>query len=225
MPKHVRGRPGLRRRRIVIASGLSAAGPRGVVRLGVLNLPCALGKGGRRTCKREGDGATPIGCWNLVRVLYRADRIVRPVTRLPVKAIGRNDGWCDAPTDRNYNRLVRLPYEASAESLWRTDHLYDVVVVLTTTRAPRVAWRRQRDFHAYREGRLRTDRGLYRAAARASASLLQQLCGAARTVSRVALKKSARSGTPGAVSTYRGSGVLEEAARPDGAQASPHIAQ
>ena len=138
MPKHVRGRPGLRRRRIVIASGLSAAGPRGVVRLGVLNLPCALGKGGRRTCKREGDGATPIGCWNLVRVLYRADRIVRPVTRLPVKAIGRNDGWCDAPTDRNYNRFVRLPYEASAESLWRTDHLYDVVVVLSHNTTPRV---------------------------------------------------------------------------------------
>ena len=117
MLKHARGRPGLHRRRIVIASGLSAAGPRGVVRLGVLNLPCALGKGGRRTRKREGDGATPIGCWKLVRVLYRADRVKRPATSLPVKAIGRNDGWCDAPADRNYNRFVRLPYGASADSL------------------------------------------------------------------------------------------------------------
>ena len=138
MLKHARRWPGLRRRRIVIVSGLSAAAPRGVVRLGVLNLPCALGKRGRRTRKLEGDGATPIGCWKLVRVLYRADRIMRPATRLPVKSIGRNDGWCDDPTDRNYNRFVRLPYGASAESLWRTDHLYDVVVVLSHNTTPRV---------------------------------------------------------------------------------------
>jgi L,D-peptidoglycan transpeptidase YkuD (ErfK/YbiS/YcfS/YnhG family) len=138
MLKHAPGRSGLRRRRIVTASGLSAAAPRGVVRLGVLNLPCALGKRGRRTRKLEGDGATPIGCWKLVRVLYRADRIRRPATRLPVKSIGRSDGWCDAPADRNYNRFVRLPYGASAESLWRTDNLYDVVVVLSHNSTPRV---------------------------------------------------------------------------------------
>lgn len=138
MLKHAQGRSGVHRSRIVIVSGLSAAAPRGVVRLGVLNLPCALGKGGRRTRKREGDGATPIGCWQLVRVLYRSDRIVRPISRLPVKAIGRDDGWCDAPADRNYNRFVRLPYRSSAESLWRTDNLYDVVVVLSHNSAPRV---------------------------------------------------------------------------------------
>jgi L,D-peptidoglycan transpeptidase YkuD (ErfK/YbiS/YcfS/YnhG family) len=38
-------------------------------------------------------------------------------------------GWCDAPGDRRYNRLVRLPYAASHEKLWRDDHLYDVVIV------------------------------------------------------------------------------------------------
>ena len=138
MLKQARGRSAVRRRRIVAASGRSAAAPRGVVRLGVLNLPCALGKGGRRTRKREGDGATPIGCWTLVRVLYRADRVKRPATRLPVRSIGRSDGWCDAPADRNYNRFVRLPYPASAEPLWRTDHLYDVVVVLSHNSKPRV---------------------------------------------------------------------------------------
>lgn len=138
MLKHGRGRPGVPPRRIAIVSGRSAAAPRGVVRLGVLNLPCALGRGGRRTRKREGDGATPAGCWTLVRVLYRADRVKRPATRLPVKSIGRSDGWCDAPADRNYNRFVRLPYPASAESLWRTDHLYDVVVVLSHNSKPRV---------------------------------------------------------------------------------------
>ncbi len=138
MLKHAPGRSGLRRRRIVTASGLSAAAPRGVVRLGVLNLPCALGRSGRRAGKREGDGATPVGSWLLLRALYRADRIRRPTTSLPVKPIGRDDGWCDAPADRNYNRPVRLPYAASAEALWRTDRLYDIVVVLSHNTRPRV---------------------------------------------------------------------------------------
>ena len=127
-----------RRARTAVVSGLSAAGTRGVVRLGVLNLPCALGRRGRRARKHEGDGATPVGSWQTLRVLYRADRIRRPMTGLPVKPIGRDDGWCDAPTDRNYNRPVRLPYAASAETLWRTDRLYDIVVVLSHNTRPRV---------------------------------------------------------------------------------------
>ncbi len=127
-----------RRARTAVVSGLSAAGTRGVVRLGVLNLPCALGRRGRRARKREGDGATPVGSWQTLRVLYRADRVRRPMTGLPVKPIGRDDGWCDAPADRNYNRQVRLPYPASAEAVWRADRLYDIVVVLSHNTRPRV---------------------------------------------------------------------------------------
>jgi L,D-peptidoglycan transpeptidase YkuD (ErfK/YbiS/YcfS/YnhG family) len=41
-----------------------------------------------------------------------------------------DDGWCDAPGDRNYNRLVKLPYQAGAEKLWRDDGAYDLLVVL-----------------------------------------------------------------------------------------------
>jgi L,D-peptidoglycan transpeptidase YkuD (ErfK/YbiS/YcfS/YnhG family) len=88
--------------------------------------------------KREGDGATPVGCWRALRVLYRADRVRRPLTGLPVTRIRRTDGWCDASGDRNYNRAVRHPYGASAESLWREDRLYDVVVVLGHNTVPRV---------------------------------------------------------------------------------------
>ena len=51
------------------------------------------------------------------------------------------DGWCDDPVDRNYNRRVRHPYPASAERLWRSDHLYDLVVVLGYNDRPRVAGR------------------------------------------------------------------------------------
>jgi L,D-peptidoglycan transpeptidase YkuD (ErfK/YbiS/YcfS/YnhG family) len=54
-----------------------------------------------------------------------------------VRRIGRDDGWCDAPDDRNYNRQVRLPYPASSETLWRDDHLYDVVIVLGHNQRPR----------------------------------------------------------------------------------------
>jgi L,D-peptidoglycan transpeptidase YkuD (ErfK/YbiS/YcfS/YnhG family) len=119
-------------------AGLARGAARGVVKLGGLAFPCALGRSGRRVLKREGDGATPTGCWRLLRVLYRADRVRRPATRLPVRQIAPSDGWCDAPDDRNYNRPVRHPYAASAERLWRTDSLYDIVVVLSHNRRPRV---------------------------------------------------------------------------------------
>jgi L,D-peptidoglycan transpeptidase YkuD (ErfK/YbiS/YcfS/YnhG family) len=118
--------------------GLSARSARGIVRLGGLAFPCALGRAGRCARKREGDGATPIGCWRLTAVLYRRDRLPRPATVLPVRPIRRDDGWCDAPADRNYNRAVRHPYPASAERLWRADPLYDVVVVLSHNTRPRV---------------------------------------------------------------------------------------
>ena len=91
---------------------------------------CALGRGGIIAEKREGDGGTPVGRFPLRQLYSRADKGVSPVTTLPVRALSRADGWCDAPDDRNYNRPVRHPYPASAERLWRGDHLYDVVVVL-----------------------------------------------------------------------------------------------
>jgi L,D-peptidoglycan transpeptidase YkuD (ErfK/YbiS/YcfS/YnhG family) len=117
--------------------GLSPGATRGVVKLGSLAFPCALGRTGRRAVKREGDGATPLGRWRLLQVLYRADHMRRPATGLPVRQIRPDDGWCDAPGDRNYNRPVRHPYPASAERLWRTDGLYDLVVVLSHNARPR----------------------------------------------------------------------------------------
>ncbi len=91
---------------------------------------CALGRAGITATKREGDGATPMGCFNLRRVLYRPDREAPPDTFLAVDPIFQMDGWCDAAGDTNYNRPVVLPYPAGAEKLWRDDHAYDVVAVL-----------------------------------------------------------------------------------------------
>jgi len=115
----------------------SLAAQSGVAMIAALRLPCALGRGGRRARKREGDGATPIGVWPMRTVFYRADRVARPVTGLPVSPIRPGDGWCDDPRDRNYNRHVHLPCHAGHEVLWRNDHLYDVLVVLGYNDMPR----------------------------------------------------------------------------------------
>lgn len=98
---------------------------------------CALGRSGLRAIKREGDGATPLGRFRLLRAQYRADRISRPRAAVPLQPLRRDDGWCDAAGDRNYNRAVRHPYPASAEAMWRSDGLYDVVVVLDYNIRPR----------------------------------------------------------------------------------------
>lgn len=91
---------------------------------------CALGRGGVRTDKREGDGATPVGRFPLRRVLWRADRLPQPETGLPVSLIAPDDGWCDDPADPAYNRPVKRPFAASHEELWREDGVYDVIVVM-----------------------------------------------------------------------------------------------
>lgn len=97
---------------------------------------CALGRGGVRTDKREGDGATPAGCFPLRRLLFRPDRGPPPATALPAEALTPAHGWCDDPSHPDYNREVRLPHPARCESLWRDDGLYDLIVVLGHNDAP-----------------------------------------------------------------------------------------
>ena len=102
----------------------------GILAWGARRHPCVLGVGGVKRDKREGDGATPVGQFALRRVLYRADRLARPKTVLPVAALDPCDAWCDDPADPLYNRQVRRPCTARIESLWRADGVYDVIVVL-----------------------------------------------------------------------------------------------
>ena len=109
---------------------------RGWLSFGQMRFPCALGKGGVKRAKREGDGATPVAHLPIRRVWWRAEHGPRPLTRLPVRRSTPNDGWCDAPADRNYNRPVRLPYCASHETMQRQDALYDLVVELGWNDAP-----------------------------------------------------------------------------------------
>lgn len=92
--------------------------------------PCALGRSGIGTVKREGDGRTPRTDLPLRSLFYRADRLARPRTLLPLKRIGPRDAWCDDQKDRRYNRLIDQPPGEAEERLQREDHLYDVIVEL-----------------------------------------------------------------------------------------------
>ncbi len=104
----------------------------GILALGLHRVRCALGKGGVKpaTEKREGDGASPAGIWPIRYVFYRPDRLEAPETALPMRALSPDDGWCDDPASPDYNKLVKLPFGASHERLWRDDHVYDIIVVL-----------------------------------------------------------------------------------------------
>ena len=121
--------------------GLAQLGLDGLLRFQGRIFRCAIGKGGRRTDKREGDGATPIGLLPLRRLLYRADRLARPSADVPVAPIAPDDGWCDDPAHADYNTRIRLPHPARHEALWRADGVYDVIGVLGWNDAPVVRGR------------------------------------------------------------------------------------
>jgi len=91
---------------------------------------CALGREGIGTKTKEGDGITPVGRYALRQVFFRADRIDRPQTCLPVQVIERNLGWCDDPQSPLYNQQIKKPFSANHEDLWRDDALYDIIVVI-----------------------------------------------------------------------------------------------
>lgn len=130
----------MRKRSIVRIHQRSDAAASGTLSYGNLRFPVALGRG-VRYLKREGDGSTPLGYWRLLQVYYRRDRVRRPPGLFSCQPIHRCFGWCDDPDDRNYNRKVVMPYTASAERLWRNDHLYDIVVVMSYNVVPRIAGR------------------------------------------------------------------------------------
>jgi L,D-peptidoglycan transpeptidase YkuD (ErfK/YbiS/YcfS/YnhG family) len=140
---YVRARPGNR------AQGWLTAGSQ--------RIPVAIGRSGIKANKREGDGGTPRGRFRLVRLWWRADRAPPPRTMLPLRRITANDAWCETPSDRRYNRPIRLGLDASADRLQRSDNLYDLVIEIDHNSRPRVAGRGSAVFiHIARPGFLPT---------------------------------------------------------------------
>jgi L,D-peptidoglycan transpeptidase YkuD (ErfK/YbiS/YcfS/YnhG family) len=111
---------------------------RGLLKLGELTFPCSLGRTGRSHLKREGDGASPRGGWELRRLFYRSDRLLPPRSGLHPLVLRADQGWCETVGDRNYNRPVPIPYATSHETMKRDDHLYDIVIETSHNERPRV---------------------------------------------------------------------------------------
>ncbi|MEM7295096.1 MAG: L,D-transpeptidase family protein [Pseudomonadota bacterium] len=119
-------------------------------------LPCAIGRSGRTSRKREGDGATPRGVHRLIGMLYRPDRLARPTDwALPIRP---GDLWSDDPNDEDYNFMVRAPYPSSHERLARPDPLYDLVILTDWNWPYAVKGRGSAIFlHAWRKPRYPTE--------------------------------------------------------------------
>lgn len=121
----------------------------------LLDVPCALGKGGCKPedDKSEGDGATPLGTYPIRHVFYRPDKLSAPLTGVEVRSLSADMGWCDDAEHPAYNTQVTLPFGPSHEKLWRDDYVYDVIVVIGHNDDPVVADKGSAIFlHIAREG-------------------------------------------------------------------------
>ena len=124
--------------RICAAAGDSR---RGWLTIAGQSVPVALGRGGIRANKREGDGGTPRGSFRPRRLWWRADRHVRPQTFLPVRAIAADDAWCEDPESRHYNQPIRRHGDQAGDRLVREDRLYDFIIEIDHNRHPRIKGR------------------------------------------------------------------------------------
>ncbi len=124
--------------RVSVRPGLRS---QGWLRAGPWHMPVALGRSGVKANKREGDGGTPRGRFHPVRLWWRADRLPRPRTLLPVRRIGPADAWCEDPADRRYNRRFARSANEPGDRLMRDDPLYDVVIEIDHNTRPRIAGR------------------------------------------------------------------------------------
>ena len=106
--------------------------------IGHLVFHCIIGRFGRGRIKREGDGKTPVGVFELRQGFYRSDRGRSPAPQLNVRAMRKNDGWCEVPASSFYNQHVKLPFRDGHETMWREDEAYDVVFATSHNERPRV---------------------------------------------------------------------------------------
>lgn len=117
---------------------VSGSRTRGWLSAGDWRVPVALGRGGVKADKREGDGGTPRGTFHPVRLWWRHDRHPRPRTSLPARAIRPHDGWCEEPDHRRYNQAIRLDGDEPGDRLTRADHLYDFIIEIDHNTRPRI---------------------------------------------------------------------------------------
>ena len=96
---------------------------------------CAIGKKGIGYKKKEGDLLTPKGEFKIKYILYRRDRL-KILTKLKKRVIKKDMGWCDDPKSKNYNKLIKLPFNYHHEKLYRKENIYDIILVLNYNMNP-----------------------------------------------------------------------------------------
>lgn len=89
--------------------------------------PASIGKNGITANKKEGDKATPSGNHKIISILYRPDRVTKPCDW--AKVIKPFDIWSDDIKDPDYNTIGKRPYTYNHELLWRSDPLYDIILI------------------------------------------------------------------------------------------------
>ena len=91
---------------------------------------CTIGKKGISSKKKEGDLCTPKGTFSIKNLYYRSDRLLKPQTKIIIKKIKKNMGWCNDPKSNKYNSLVTVKEKIRYEKMYRKDHKYNIVVVI-----------------------------------------------------------------------------------------------
>ena len=94
-------------------------------------IKCAVGKRGITDKKLEGDNKTPSGIFRFISIFYRKDRISIAKSHLQKVVIKKNMGWCDDSNSKFYNNLIKFPFLCSAEKLWLTENIYDIIVIIS----------------------------------------------------------------------------------------------
>ena len=91
---------------------------------------CCIGKNGLKKNKTEGDKCTPKGTFKLGTLYYRKDRVKKPITKLKIKNIKRNMGWCNDSKNKSYNQEIKINKNIKHEKLFRKDYKYDYLLVI-----------------------------------------------------------------------------------------------
>ena len=99
-------------------------------------IKCAIGKRGITSKKKEGDNKTPMGSFTFISIFYRKDRISKIKSKLKKNSIKKNMGWCDDISSKHYNKMIKFPFDLSAEKLWLKNNVYDVIIVINYNLKP-----------------------------------------------------------------------------------------
>ena len=91
---------------------------------------CAIGKKGIGKKQKEGDQITPRGTFKIKNILYRKDKINNLKSQLKKTPIKKDMGWCDDSVSKDYNKLIKYPFKYGSEKLYRSNNIYDIILVL-----------------------------------------------------------------------------------------------